>query len=602
MRTFAIARQLPSWLWPLVAGLALIAGPWIGLNAVWTRQLTLIAIYTILVASLNLTFGYAGLFSLGQVAMYALGAYVTAILMVHGWPIIASLVAAMLAAGVLGLITGLPGLRLAGWGLGMTSFFLVILTPDIAQVFQSQTGGLFGLAIFGHTLGAKDVYLICAISMVVVLGLLRNLVTSSFGNSLRVLRQSPILATSLGLNVHALKLKSFILSSIPAGLAGGLYVILDHYVSPDSFDLTLGILFIAASVLGGSESIYGAFFGVAIIQILTWRVTAFQQYSLVAYGLFLVLGGVLFSRGIAGITRDFGARMTRKAIAVPDRLAPRLEQPDAIAPVPGQLLQVSEVTKDFQGNRALDHVSLTARPGQVTGLVGPNGSGKTTLLNLISGLYRPSVGDIVLGEQRLRGVAPHRVARNGVARTFQTPIIPVGMTCLEVVASASYANDAPGLMATMLRLPSCGRANRSRRTSALETMRLVGIEHLAEQSASGLALGSRRRVEVARALASRPQLILLDEPASGLDEGEVDELATVIRRAADAGGTVLLVEHNFRMVCEVSDHIYVLESGRLLAQGTPDDIQHNEAVATSYLGQLPDAEEIIVHANTVRGE
>jgi branched-chain amino acid transport system permease protein len=602
MRTFAIARQLPSWLWPLVAGLALIAGPWIGLNAVWTRQLTLIAIYTILVASLNLTFGYAGLFSLGQVAMYALGAYVTAILMVHGWPIIASLVAAMLAAGVVGLITGLPGLRLAGWGLGMTSFFLVILTPDIAQVFQSQTGGLFGLAIFGHTLGAKDVYLICAISMVVVLGLLRNLVTSSFGNSLRVLRQSPILATSLGLNVHALKLKSFILSSIPAGLAGGLYVILDHYVSPDSFDLTLGILFIAASVLGGSESIYGAFFGVAIIQILTWRVTAFQQYSLVAYGLFLVLGGVLFSRGIAGITRDFGARMTRKAIAVPDRLAPRLEQPDAIAPVPGQLLQVSEVTKDFQGNRALDRVSLTARPGQVTGLVGPNGSGKTTLLNLISGLYRPSVGDIVLGEQRLRGVAPHRVARNGVARTFQTPIIPVGMTCLEVVASASYANDAPGLMATMLRLPSCGRANRSRRTSAFETMRLVGIEHLAEQSASGLALGSRRRVEVARALASRPQLILLDEPASGLDEGEVDELATVIRRAADAGGTVLLVEHNFRMVCEVSDHIYVLESGRLLAQGTPDDIQHNEAVATSYLGQLPDAEEIIVHANIVRGE
>jgi branched-chain amino acid transport system permease protein len=602
MRTLAIARQLPSWLWPLIAGLALVAGPWIGLNAVWTRQLTLIAIYTILVASLNLTFGYAGLFSLGQVAMYALGAYVTAILMVHGWPIIPSLVAAMFAAGVLGVITGLPGLRLAGWGLGMTSFFLVILTPDIAQVFQSQTGGLFGLAIFGNALSAKGVYLACAISMVVVLGLLRNLVTSSFGNSLRVLRQSPVLATSLGLNVRGLKLKAFILSSIPAGLAGGLYVILDHYVAPDSFDLTLGVLFIAASVLGGTESIYGAFFGVAVIQLLTWRVTAFQQYSLVAYGLFLVLGGVLFSRGIAGIARDFGNRITRKAIVVPDRLAPRLTPPDAIAPIPGQLLQLSEITKDFQGNRAVDDVSLTARPGQVTGLVGPNGSGKTTLLNLISGLYQPTAGDIVLGEQRLRGVAPHRVARDGVARTFQTPIIPAGMTCLEVVASASYANNAPGILATMLRLPACGRANRSRRTSALETMRLVGIEHLAEQPASGLPLGSRRRVEVARALAGQPRLILLDEPASGLDEGEVGDLASIIRRVADAGGTVVLVEHNFRMVCEVSDRIYVLESGRLLAQGTPDEIQRDEAVAASYLGQLPDAEEIIPHPNPVGSE
>jgi branched-chain amino acid transport system permease protein len=602
MRTLAIARQLPSWLWPLIAGLALVAGPWIGLNAVWTRQLTLIAIYTILVASLNLTFGYAGLFSLGQVAMYALGAYVTAILMVHGWPIIPSLVAAMFAAGVLGVITGLPGLRLAGWGLGMTSFFLVILTPDIAQVFQSQTGGLFGLAIFGSALSAKGVYLACAISMVVVLGLLRNLVTSSFGNSLRVLRQSPVLATSLGLNVHGLKLKSFVLSSVPAGLAGGLYVILDHYVAPDSFDLTLGVLFIAASVLGGTESIYGAFFGVAVIQLLTWRVTAFQQYSLVAYGLFLVLGGVLFSRGIAGIARDFGNRITRKAIVVPDRLAPRLTPPDAIAPIPGQLLQVSEVTKDFQGNRAVDDVSLTARPGQVTGLVGPNGSGKTTVLNLISGLYQPTAGDIFLGEQRLRGVAPHRVARDGVARTFQTPIIPADMTCVEVVASAGYANDAPGILATTLRLPACGRANRSRRTSALETMRLVGIEHLAEQPASGLPLGSRRRVEVARALAGKPRLILLDEPASGLDEGEVDDLALVIRRVAEAGGTVVLVEHNFRMVCEVSDRIYVLESGRLLAQGTPDEIQRDEAVAASYLGQLPDAEEIIPHPNPVGSE
>jgi branched-chain amino acid transport system permease protein len=245
---------------------------------------------------------------------------------------------------------------------------------------------------------------------------------------------------------------------------------------------------------------------------------------------------------------------------------------------------------------------LIARSGEVTGLVGPNGSGKTTLLNLISGLYRANGGDVTLGDHELAGVAPHRVARLGVARTFQTPVVPIGMTCLEVVASGRYSIDGANMLATVLRLPSWRRANRSRRAVALDMIALVGLQGLADQPASGLPLGSRRLVEVARALASRPRLLLLDEPASGLDEGEVDELAAVIRRVADAGATVLLVEHNFRMVCEVSDHIYVLESGRLLAHGTPEEIQHNEAVAASYLGQLPDAEELAVHSdNTVAG-
>jgi branched-chain amino acid transport system permease protein len=166
------------------------------------------------------------------------------------------------------------------------------------------------------------------------------------------------------------------------------------------------------------------------------------------------------------------------------------------------------------------------------------------------------------------------------------------MTVLEAVASACYAKDSVSVATTILRLPAHRKAGRSREEAARHALRLVGCEGLADQNASGLALGSRRRVEVARALASDPHLILLDEPASGLDEGEVEELASVIRQVADAGGTVLLVEHNFKMVCSVSDQIYVLESGRLLAHGTPDEIQHNAIVAESYLGQLPDADEL----------
>jgi len=599
--------RIPSWCLPLVVGLVLVAVPWFGTDPLWVRQLTLIAIYTMLVAGLNITFGYAGMLSLGQVAMFALGAYTTGILMIRGWSMLSSLVVAVVAAGVVGFVTGLPGLRLGGWGLGMTSFFLVLLIPDITQIFTEQTGGLYGLTaipaatIGGRVLDKNEFYAVCIIAMVIVLALLRNLMLSSFGNSLRVLRRSPVLATSLGLNTNAIKAKAFVISSLPAGLGGGLVVCLDHFIAPTSFTLTLGVLIIAASVLGGSESIYGAFFGVAVIRLGTWQVTAFDKYSLVAYGLFLVVGGVFFSRGIAGLAEQQLLRW-RPTRSQPTIAAQTREQAEPIPvtevqPIPGSHLEVRGLTKHFQGNQALNEVSITAVPGQVTSLVGANGSGKTTLLNLISGLYRPTAGDVTLAGERLSGSAPHLVARRGVARTFQTPVLPDGMTVLEAVASARYANDAVSIAATVLRLPAHRRAERSRAEAARQALRLVGCEDLADQDAAGLALGTRRRVEVARALAADPHLILLDEAASGLDEGEVEELASVIRRIADAGATVLLVEHNFKMVCSVSDRIYVLESGRLLAEGAPDEIQRNAAVAESYLGQLPDADEMGATAN-----
>jgi branched-chain amino acid transport system permease protein len=602
-------ERVPSWLVPLGIGFVLIAVPWYGTDPLWVRQLTLIAIYTMLVAGLNITFGYAGLLSLGQVAMFALGAYITGILMIHGWTMLPSLAVAVLAAGVVGFITGLPGLRLGGWGLGMTSFFLVLLIPDITQIFKDQTGGLFGLTavpdatIGGHELDKNEFYAVCTIAMVVVLALLRNLMRSSFGNSLRILRRSPVLATSLGLNINLMKAKAFIISSLPAGLGGGLVVCLDHFIAPTTFTLNLGVLIIAASVLGGSESIYGAFFGVAVIRLGTWQVTTFEKYSLVAYGLFLVIGGVFFSQGIAGLaerraSRWRAARSQASSVATSEQ--PKSRETRAghsrddieVTPIPGSALEARGLTKHFQGNHALNDVSITALPGQVTSLVGANGSGKTTLLNLISGLYRPTAGEATLAGDRLSGRPPHLVARHGVARTFQTPILPEGMTVLEAVASARYAKDSVNIATTILRLPAHRRAERSREAAARRALQIVGCEDLADQDASGLALGSRRRVEVARALASDPHLILFDEPASGLDEGEVEELADVIRQVAAAGGTVLLVEHNFKMVCSVSDQIYVLESGRLLAHGTPDEIQRNAVVAESYLGQLPDADDL----------
>jgi branched-chain amino acid transport system permease protein len=586
----AVAR-LPRWLPPLLLAMLLVAVPWLNIDATWTRQLILISILALIVSGVNLSWGYAGELSLGQVAMYAAGAYVGGILTMRGVDLALALPAAAASAAVIGLVSGVAGVRLGGWGLAMVSFFLVLLVPDTVEIFAGQTGGFAGLAglpppaLFGADLGQHGYYLLVVLCLIVWLTFTRNLVTSRHGGALRVMRQSSVLASSLGINVTRMKLTAYLLGAIPAGVAGCLFALLDGFIAPDYFGLDLSIAIIAASVLGGSESVYGAVLGAALLQLGPMRATAFDRYALVAYGVFLVLGGVLLSGGLSGLASRLLRGVTSKTRSVADdvRRAGEITEMD---PIPGEELEVRGITKQFGGTRALDGLNLVARGGSVTGLIGANGSGKTTLLNIISGFYAPTEGTVVIGGGEAQGRSPHRLARRGVARTFQTPLIPRSMTTAEVVAAARYTRHTSGIIPAVLRLPSFRRVRRSDREVALRTLRVLGIEHLADQPASALPLGSRRLVEVARALAAEPAVLLLDEPASGLDTEEVTDLARVIRRLADAGATVLLVEHNFHLICDVSDQIYVLELGRLIASGTPEQVQHDDAVIRSYLGQL----------------
>lgn len=592
----------PAWIFPLIIGAITMAAPWLGLPPTWIRQVILISILSLVVAGLNLTFGFAGEFILGQVALFAAGAYVAGILAVHGWDATLTIPAAGIVAALLGLVTALAGLRLGGWGLAMSSFFLVILVPDVVQLFQGQTGGLVGLLgipvpkLLGQPLTNRGYYLLVTGVLLVVIAIFRNYVLSPHGSALRVLRESPVLAASVGLDVYRVKVVVCVLGAIPAGLAGGLYAYLDQYITPSYFDLTLAITFIAASVLGGSESIYGAIAGSAILQLGPMQVTAFQSYALIAYGALLVVGGVAFSGGIAGLLRRamragaqrLGFQASGEAVQFED--APSIVEAvddagrSSLDPIPGETLIVDKAVKEFAGLRALAGVSITAKPGQVTSLVGANGSGKTTLLNLVSGFYRPSAGSIVLGGTRLDELSASGISRRGVGRTFQTPIVPRGLSTLEAVASARYHDSYVGTLPTVLRLPRFRKKQRADVHAAREALGVVGLSHAQHLPAQSLALGSRRLLEVARALAADPRLLLLDEPASGLDVHEVAALARIIRRLADAGVTVLLVEHNFRLVCDVSDKIYVLEFGNVLAEGTSMEIQRDERVQRSYLG------------------
>jgi branched-chain amino acid transport system permease protein len=267
---------------------------------------------------------------------------------------------------------------------------------------------------------------------------------------------------------------------------------------------------------------------------------------------------------------------------------PKLQARDAsfdLGSFEGGVLEVKDASKRFGGNRAVSDVSIRAEPGKVTAIIGPNGSGKTTLLNLISGFYRMDTGTVTLAGTDLKAKRPSQIALAGVARTFQTPSIPTGINCLQAVGSARYALHGAGLLAAIFRLPNYRRELRRDREEAQQLLNAVGIGHLAKTEATALPLGTRRLLEVARALCARPKLVLLDEPASGLDVEDVKQLSTLIRMTARAGATVVVIEHNFQMMLDVADTINVLREGRLVATGTPAEIRVSPVVMESYLGE-----------------
>jgi len=603
MAALPLARRVaggPLWVVPLALGIVLILVPHFDLEYSIVRQLQLAMILSLLVSGLNLSLGYAGELALGQVAMYAAGAYTAGMLSQRGHTdILLQLAAAGLAALLVGIVTGIPGLRLGSWSLAMTSFFLVLLLPDVLAIFREDTGGRNGLTgilsptLFGRMLTPEDYFMVIAVVTVAWFAVMRNIAVSRHGTALRVLKKSPVLASSMGINVFRMKLLAYALGAVPAGLAGALFASLDLYISPEAFSFTVATTILAASVLGGSASVYGAIFGAFVLQFGLNQSTDFQRYSLVVTGAFLILGGVLLTGGLSGLARALWRRLTIPA----DPAAPadsagaagRSARPDDVPAVPGKVLRVEGVTKAFGGNQALKGVDLTASPGRVTALIGPNGSGKTTLLNMICGFYRTDAGVIALDDRQLQRMRPDRVARTGVARTFQTPNIPEGITVREAVMAGRYSGHRVSVLEAVLRLPRYRRVRRADLAEADRVLDLVGIRHLEDAEATALPLGQRRLLEVARCLISNPGVLLLDETASGLDEDEVERLAEVIRRVRDAGGTVVLVEHNFQLVLSLADEIVALAHGELMARGTPEEIQNDERVMSEYLGVDLDA-------------
>ncbi|MCB1462852.1 MAG: branched-chain amino acid ABC transporter ATP-binding protein/permease [Nitratireductor sp.] len=583
----------PLWLIPLAVGVLFLFLPLLGLDYGTSRQVQLSIILALVVSGMNLSLGYAGELALGQVAMYAAGAYAAGLLSIHGQTdLLIQLAAAGLSGLVVGVLTGVPGLRMGSWTLAMTSFFLVLLVPDIISVFKEYTGGRNGLAginpptVFGYDLGSTGYYVAMVLVTMAWFAAMRNIVASRMGLALRVLKKSPVLASAMGISVYRMKLMAYALAAIPAGLAGALFANLDLYVSPESIGFGFAVTVLAASVLGGSMSVYGAIAGAGVLQFALNYSSDLQQFSPLIAGVILIVGGVALTGGLAGMgettVRWLGARLAGagndNARASAGASAGTLDHID------GQPLIANDVSKSFGGNQALDGVSLQAMPGAITALIGPNGSGKTTLLNIICGFYRGQSGEISLGGKEMHGLAPDRVARLGVSRTFQTPHIPDQLTVKEVVITGRYTHEQASILGVLFRSPRYRRIVRNDERDAKRVLELVGLAHLESVVATSLPLGQRRLLELARCLISNPGAILLDEVASGLDENEIKVLSRILRELRDKGSTIVLVEHNFQLVTSLADQIFVLAQGRVMSSGTPEHVRADPKVKREYLG------------------
>lgn len=586
---------------PLLAVLVFIVVielPLLGLDFYWQRQVMLIAVYTLVCSGLNLSFGFAGELALGQVAVFAAGAYVAAILYNRGHTdIVFAFLAAVAVAAVAGLISGVPGLRLSHWSLALVSFFFILLIPSMVSIFEEETGGSAGLpgvigpTFFGRELFGAEFYQLAIAVTFLWMMIFRNMVVSRFGTMLKVLASSPTLAETMGGSVYRLRVQAYVIGALPAGVAGVLYTYMTGFISPEAFTMTLTIALLAATVLGGANSVWGAPVGAAILVLGPLQAASFEQYSTAVYGGFLIVVGVVLSAGLAGIARRGlrrveGRRLTRQSVtrSIED------EAKQAELRIPGERLEVTGVTKSFAGLRALDGVDLAVEPGTITAIIGANGAGKTTLLNTISGVLRPDAGRIILADTELTGMRPNRVARVGVGRTFQTPMIPHGMTVLDVVETGRLRHGSLGLISAILRLPRYFKVRRQDREAALAALSFAGLTHLAHQGAQALPLGMRRLLEVVRAVAGEPRILLLDEPAAGLDDDGLKELSMLMKRTRDAGGTVVLVEHNVPFVMDVADQVFAMELGRVIASGPPDVVRRDRRVIDSYLGRRGQAE------------
>ncbi len=624
----------------LIALLVLAAIPLFITNPFALGLLTLLAIYGILLIGLDVTVGYLGQVNLAQAAFLGIGAYTSGLLVMSGgWGILPSLAVAFLICLALGALLALPALRLEGPQFALATLSFGALAVTVLNEWEDLTLGAQGLsvnrpALFGHALDAAWFYWLCIALLALVWMGMRNLLSSQWGRAFEALRDSPIATDAMGVGTYRHKVIAFAFGSALGGLAGGLYTFNFQYLQPQSFTYELMVILLLGVVLGGRKSLWGAVVGAAFIVLLPNLLsnpTLFRVFSII--GLLIALLGVvqglkdksafkfqtlapviamamlvvgsftvehtedwrkaifalmLFSVvvGLPEGLMGFAGKLLTRLFRVPGAPLPPASNLDDVLPMQNAdgstLLELKDLKRHFGGVRAVDGVSMQVKAGTVHGLIGPNGSGKSTAVNVISGLYTPTSGQLLLDGKELPYGSLYQVAGAGVSRTFQNLQLFGELSALDNVMVAlrdTYKMPWPLVLLGLSRIEE-----HKAQADALALLQLVGLDAQARTRAKDLTYGAQRFLEIARALARKPRLLILDEPAAGLAHPDAHQLVEIIRRIHGRGISIVLIEHHMDVVTALCNTVTVLDGGQVIAEGPAEEVKRNPKVVEAYLG------------------